>query len=184
MNENRLRIRVGGLPVTIGTEHQTTTGTSQWSRFCCPHCRYERDVLLVGFGTGAGFDVLSLDPESAKRRAKSRAQIKAERACRQSIAVARCPHCRRTDTGARRRVYLSSVVLGLITGIGLACIGTVLVLATVHRDPMQETWVLPVMGVVGGVIAIGAIWRRIARRLAPPFFQPEDDRSLANVEPG
>jgi hypothetical protein len=167
--------------VKVGTNYNATAGASQWSRFQCMHCGYERNVLLVGFGTGSGFDLLSLDPSGAAQRSLTRAQRKAARACRQSIAVARCPHCQRADTRARRRVVITSILLGLGFGVTMAAGGAMLVLGGLKLDPTKETWMLPVAIVVALVIGIGSSWSRIMRRLAQPFFAEEDAESLRAV---
>jgi hypothetical protein len=166
--------------VQIGTQYTATKNTSEWARFRCVHCGYERSVLSVGRGFGTSFATVLEDGRGAIQASMSRAERRAYKACREAIAVAKCPLCSRRDGRARRKVVAGSIARGLGDGaIAASVYGAVVMKAF---QPGAEVWTVQI-AVCLVVVAIVAAWIRASRRLAPPFFQSEDDDSRRHVVP-
>ena len=142
----------------VGRRYEASVVTSEATRFSCMHCNYECDAMVTGIGEGQGRSAYFLDNDGARDRAQHDAAGDARANMHFALRGATCPSCKKHDAGARRYVYLTSALRGLVIGAllgavvlvlckgstfgwgaGIATIGVVTAIMTITRSQRMLT---------------------------------------------
>ena len=99
-----------------GRSYQAQVVTSESTRYQCMHCGFECDAMVTGIGEGSGSSPFFLDNDGARDRARMDASAGASNNMHYALRSATCPKCGKHDAGARREVYITSALRGLLYG--------------------------------------------------------------------
>ncbi len=90
----------------VGNQHTSTTTVTKELDFQCSHCGTTSRVAVTGVGQGRGASPYFLDEDGAADRSHNRAQKAALKNVQETLKIARCPRCGKTNSEAVRNFWL------------------------------------------------------------------------------
>ena len=107
----------------IATRHEAELDSEVEVGFECPACGAAGRAVVHAEGLGSAMSIVGIGEDTARRVALEEARADAKREAKTTIALARCPSCRRRSLAARVRFVLP-VLLGtfLLLAAAVACV--------------------------------------------------------------
>jgi hypothetical protein len=161
------------IPIPIGVKRVTTVQGAVWKFVSCAHCRERYAFLLELQATGEDHDLLFLDAEGSRARARAQAEQNLTRKGQNVVLPVPCPHCGfYQDDMARVLKDDASINRLQIAGMALAALSLVPLAFDV-----PYLWVLTILLAAAGLglLARGYV---VALRFDPNAGDPEPRKAL------